>query len=230
MHNIRYNIIGDIHGRKCWKELIKENCTNIFVGDYLDPYESMPYEELIQNFRKIIAYKQAHPETILLYGNHDLHYLTDADKSSRFDNMHALQNRQFFQETKSLFHGIAYAINNDVLITHAGVTKEWYEKEFGEYNGEPISEVAEDINNLWLHNKREFTFRTNAIYLSDAYGESPTHSPIWIRPWVLAEHNLFAGTPIKQIFGHTQIDDITIIDDNLICVDCLGAIVKSLTI
>ena len=31
-HN--YNIIGDIHGRKGWKELVKDNCINIFVGDY----------------------------------------------------------------------------------------------------------------------------------------------------------------------------------------------------
>lgn len=225
--NTHYNIIGDIHGRTCWKELVQDDCINIFAGDYLDPYEDMPYDDMMQNFREIIAYKQAHPETVLLYGNHDLHYISDADKSSRYDRSHAAQNRQFFEDTKPLFHGIAYAINNDVLVTHAGVTKEWYEKEFGEYHGEPLSDIAEDINDLWWHNKREFTFLTNASSPYDIYGESPTHSPVWIRPWILAEHNLFAGTPIKQVFGHTQIDDITTVSDNLICIDCLGTKVKS---
>lgn len=134
---------------------------------------------------------------------------------------------QMFIDAQPLFHGVAYAINNKVLVTHAGISREWYEKEFGEYRGEPISEVAENINDLWLHNKREFAFLTNASSLYDIYGESPTHSPIWIRPWLLAEHNLFAGTSIKQVFGHTQIDDITPIDDNLVCVDCLGTVVKS---
>ena len=32
-----YNIIGDIHGRTCWKELVQDDFVNIFVGDYLDP-------------------------------------------------------------------------------------------------------------------------------------------------------------------------------------------------
>ena len=224
-HN--YNIIGDIHGRKGWKELVKDNCINICVGDYLDPYEWMSYEDLLQNFRDIIAYKQAHPETVLLYGNHDMHYICDIERSSRYDWSHVVQNKQLFEDAKPLFHGIAYAINDEVLVTHAGVTKEWYEKNFGEYHGEPLSEVAEKINNLWQHNIQEFAFTTNATSYSDTYGESPTHSPVWIRPWVLAEHNLFAGTSIKQVFGHTQMEDITTVSDNLICIDCLGTKVKS---
>lgn len=221
-----YNIIGDIHGRKCWKELVQDDCVNVFVGDYFDPYEKIPYEQLMQNFRDIIAYKESHPKTVLLYGNHDLHYLSDADRSSRYDALHAEQNKQFFLEHQHLFTGIAFAFGK-YLVTHAGVTKEWYEKEFGEYHGKRPFLVAKDINELWQHNKLEFSFRANVTLPLDLYGESSTHSPAWIRPWVLAEHNLFTGTPYKQIFGHTQIDDITTIDDNLICVDCLGTTQKS---
>lgn len=222
-----YNIIGDIHGRTSWKELVKDDCTNIFVGDYFDPYDEIPYDELMRNFRDILAYKASHPQTVLLYGNHDLHYITTKDRSSRYDKQHAEQIAQIFESTKSQFAGVAFAIRDVALVTHAGVSKEWYEKEFGEYSGEKPSVIADDINDLWLHNKVEFTFDTNASHIFDRSGESPTHSPLWIRPWTLADHNLFAGTPYKQIFGHTQVDNTIIIDDSLICVDCLGTITKS---
>ena len=226
--NPQYNIIGDIHGRTCWKELVKDDCINIFVGDYLDPYEDMPYEDLIHNFVDIIAYKQAHPRTtVLLYGNHDLPYLSSCDTNNRYDALHAEQNRMFFRETAHLFAGVAYAIGDKALVTHAGVSKEWYEKEFGTYEGAKPSEVAEDINSLWAHNKNEFSFQANASSMADSMGESATHSPLWIRPWTLADHNLFTGTPYLQIFGHTQMDDIINIDDHLVCVDCLGSVVKS---
>ena len=224
---IRYNIIGDIHGRTCWKELVKDDCVNIFVGDYLDPYEQVPYEALIRNFVDIIAYKMRHPQTVLLYGNHDLPYLSSSDRNNRYDALHAEQNKQIFNETAHLFAGVAYAIGDKALVTHAGVSKEWYEKEFGPYEGAKPAEVAEDINSLWAHNKNEFSFRANADSAYDLSGESATHSPLWIRPWTLAEHNLFAGTPYKQIFGHTQVDDIIQVDDQLVCVDCLGSVVKS---
>lgn len=43
--NNYYNIIGDIHGRTCWKDLVREDCVNIFVGDYFDPYDGIQFEE-----------------------------------------------------------------------------------------------------------------------------------------------------------------------------------------
>lgn len=220
-----YNIIGDIHGRTSWKRLVQNDYINIFVGDYFDPYDVIPHEELLQNFFEILLYKKQHPETILLYGNHDLHYLIDCERASRFDRQHAATYRQVFAESKDLFHGVAYAIGGHTLATHAGVTKEWYEKEFGDYSGASVEEVAEDINDLWKHNKLEFSFDLSTIF--DFDGESPTQSPLWIRPWSLQEHNLFANTPYKQVFGHTQVEDITPLANQLTCVDCLGTIAKS---
>ena len=224
------NIIGDIHGRTCWKDLVREDSVNVFVGDYFDPYEDIPHEQLLQNFADIMAFKQQHPETVLLYGNHDMHYLIDGEEASRYDHLHANEYRQALEGAKELFHGVAYAIGGHTLVTHAGVSKPWYEKEFGAYHGESPEEVADEINSLWEHNKLEFSFNVNTTESFDFCGESPTHSPLWIRPWALAYHNLFAGTPYKQIFGHTQIDKVTTIDGNLTCVDCLGTAAESLTI
>lgn len=222
-----YNIIGDIHGRTCWKELVQEDCVNIFVGDYFDPYDDIAFDDLMQNFADIIAFKTQHPETVLLYGNHDMHYLSSSDRSSRYDYLHAAEIRQAFATNRHLFRGAAYAISDTILVTHAGVTREWYEKEFGTYNREKPSFVAAMINDLWANNKGEFSFAANVTIPDDIYGYSPTHSPMWIRPEALAYHNLFAGTPYKQIFGHSQTDDITPIGNDLVCVDCLGTTVKS---
>ena len=216
------NIIGDIHGLDCWKQLVCEDATNIFVGDYFDSKDGKSQEQSIANFEDLVAYKQTHPETVLLYGNHDLNYLLDKDYKSRFSHPERREiYRQLFAETESLFYGVAYAIDDKTLVSHAGVTKEWYEKYIGLYHGENPLVVAQQINELWQTNKTAFTFSANVSIPRDVYGESPTHSPLWIRSWILPNHNLFADTDIMQIIGHTPKDDITFVSDRIICVDCL---------
>ena len=217
----RYNHIGDSHARTCWKSLVREDCINIFVGDYFDPYDYVSPAEQLYNFQEILAFKRERPDTILEYGNHDLHYLITDEHYSRYDAKFAPLYRQTLVESQSLFNGVAYPIGEIALVTHAGVTKEWYEKYFGCYHSEPLSEVAQRINELWSANKQAFSFGANVTEWRDHSGTSPTHSPLWIRPWILKDHNLFAGTDIKQIFGHTQTGGGVVIDGNLICVDCL---------
>ncbi len=217
-----YNIIGDIHGRTCWKNLVREDSINIFVGDYFDPYEYIPQAERMANFQEIIDFKQQHPETVLLYGNHDLHYLIADEHYSRYEPRYANEYWRAFIQTKTLFHGIAFPIEDKALVTHAGVTKEWYDKYFRAYQSESLTEVAEKINRLWEEDKKSFTFNANATEWNDFYGISPTHSPLWVRPDTLVKHNLFAGTDIKQIIGHSQTGAGVTKDHNVICVDCLG--------
>jgi len=219
--NNTYNIIGDIHARTCWKNVVREDCINIFVGDYFDPYEYISPEEQMLIFREILSFKRQHPETVLLYGNHDLQYIVD-ERYSRYDSQHALDYKRLFTESQSLFHGIAYSIGNKALVSHAGVTKEWYEKYFGAYQAESLVDVAEKVNRLWEQNKQAFTFEANATEWGDCFGTSPTHSPLWIRDLVLVKHNLFAFTPVKQIVGHTQTGAGVTFDHNIINVDCLG--------
>ena len=72
-----YNIIGDIHGQDSWKRLVDEDCINIFVGDYFDPYQDFTVEELERNFMEIVEYKRKHRKnTVLLYGNHVQSYVS----------------------------------------------------------------------------------------------------------------------------------------------------------
>lgn len=223
-----YNIIGDIHGQDYWKDIIREDCVNIFVGDYFDSKHGRTVEEVVANFRDIIDFRIKHPETILLYGNHDLNYILDLDYRSRFSRKDYREiYSRLLHDTDELFYGVAYAIDDKTLVSHAGVTKEWYKKYLGVYNGENAHIVAKQINNLWQCDKNAFTFSANAYIVSDKWGESSTHSPLWIRSWILPHHNLFADTDITQIIGHTPHDDITQVAEHIVCVDCLHKRAKS---
>lgn len=224
------NLIGDIHGQDSWQQLVRDDAVNVFLGDYFDSKHGHSHDQVVANFRHIIDYKSQHPQTILLYGNHDLNYLLDTDYRSRFSQPgHRNEYLQLFTETEHLFHGVAFAVG-DCFISHAGVTKEWYSKYFDAYNNEPPFVIADRINRLWEANKYAFSFSTNATLPSDHWGESPTHSPLWIRAWVLPEHNLFEGTRVHQIIGHTPHDDITPINDHITCIDCLHVRPRALTI
>ena len=126
---MKYNIIGDIHGRTSWKELVIEDCINIFVGDYFSPYHSeYTFNKCMQNFREIIEFKKQRPETVLLIGNHDAdHWQWNHDRyqCSRHDFNHDDEIAQEFEKNKDLFQ-IAYSAGNQYLISHAGVSMIWY--------------------------------------------------------------------------------------------------------
>ena len=217
-----YNIIGDDHGMPEWKSLVKDDYINVFVGDFFDPYTyAIPYENCVANFKEIMDFKKSHPETIILYGNHELHYLFYGEieeRYSRFDENHASDIQQLLQDTIPFFNGIAYSINNQYLVTHAGVSRYWYHQYFGSYDGQTPDEVATQINNLWELTYRPFLVRENKRF--DLVAEGPTQSPLWIRPWILENYNLFEGSPYKQIFGHTICRQIKE-NNGLICIDCL---------
>jgi predicted MPP superfamily phosphohydrolase len=88
-------ILVDVHSSPFWKTAVAQNpgCRCIFLGDYLDPYETVTQDKLLQNLQEIIQFKKDNPDNvILLLGNHDLHYFTaDRELSSRFDFLIAEQ-------------------------------------------------------------------------------------------------------------------------------------------
>lgn len=125
-----YNLIGDIHGRSSWKEIIREDSINIFVGDYFDPYldyDDISFEDCKNNFLEIIEFKKKHPETILLIGNHDNAYWHIPGDNSRYYHKYQPKIYNLFKDNKDLFQ-LAYSIDNKVLVTHAGVSYIWYER------------------------------------------------------------------------------------------------------
>ena len=234
-----YNIIGDIHGRTCWKYLVQEEAINVFVGDYFSPYHEISWEEQKQNFLDIINYKTTHPQTILLIGNHDEdHWHLMRSGCCRHDYEHDDEIRQMFEEFADYFQ-VAYSIENKVLVTHAGVSYVWYDRyknrvsSTQDINSNDPDKIANVINNLWKEGIYEaFDFAPNATG-DDHYGNSQTHGPMWIRTKALEASNIFSSTSYVQVFGHTISSEIHLLggDRNLlIMVDCLERKADSLII
>ena len=224
-------VIGDIHGRKNWKDLIDKSAVNVFVGDYFDPYEDINFEELKQNFLDIMRSKIQYPENVvLLYGNHDYHYIhTLHGESSRYDAYNAPLIKDLFEAYKHLFYGIAYAPDEKHIITHAGITLDWVQLYLPTVDeNTTLKKLEMLINNLWEVNPEAFSFANNCAFY-DFYGTTPTQSPIWIRPETLEKHALNVNKDWVQIVGHTQFNHILEYgnNNNLVFVDVLGHTTKA---
>ena len=126
-------IIPDVHGRPFWRypAVTYREARFIFLGDYLDPYpaDHIKDADAFQRLQDIVAFKKSNPDrAILLWGNHDLHYLYDSIiKGSRYDEAHAERNKEFFKENQDLFQ-MAYEeiiCGRRYLYTHAGIGRQW---------------------------------------------------------------------------------------------------------
>ena len=60
--------IGDIHGLDIWREIVERHrdCQFVFLGDYLDPFNYIPRQKLIDNLNSIINFKRSKPEDVVL--------------------------------------------------------------------------------------------------------------------------------------------------------------------
>lgn len=138
-------VIGDIHGLDYWKIIVEQHpdAQFVFLGDYLDPREYVPRKSLLRNLCEIMDLKQRRPEdVVLLLGNHDLHYFcTDIVVASRFDFSIGEKASLLFLSNMELFQ-YAYQEGN-YLFTHAGISHEWFVKDF---QGDVNLSIAEQLN------------------------------------------------------------------------------------
>lgn len=68
-------VLGDIHGRTIWKDIISKENPNrvIFLGDYVSTHEGITSKIQISNLLEILEYKENNPDkVILLRGNHKI--------------------------------------------------------------------------------------------------------------------------------------------------------------
>ena len=213
-------VIPDTHARDFWKEaknLIDNYDKAIFLGDYVDPYPyefNLSYEELtkkvINDFKEIIEFAKAYPEkVILLDGNHLLHYVDTKYRCYRFDKLIHPIIKRLYDKNHELFHH-SYQID-DVLFTHAGVSKEWMDfvckNKHIEYKNNP----SHIINSCDL----------DYLMMCGRYrgGRDEYSGPEW-----LDVHEFFDLTPLPgfyQIFGHTQCVNLNqpLALENFACVD-----------
>lgn len=238
MEEIKYIIIPDVHGRDFWREAVKTyidtDAVFIFLGDYLDPY---PYEEIdneYQGLLDIIEYKKMYPERfILLLGNHDLHYLTQSGRGSRWDRTASERNKKTFLDNINLFQIVYTDTVNDkkFLFSHAGILKDWIYVNHDKFNIEVPDENADykindwtelpDFNELFrCESTRDKFFASIGDISFHRGGYSQWGSIVWADVHEhLAAHERIPG--VIQIFGHTQQEKDPINYDNTIyCLDC----------
>lgn len=136
-------VIGDIHGRKFWRQAIVNNIKFvdkiIFLGDYLDPYsqeirdnpdsmECSSFDDVGSLFcmlNDIISLKKNEPgKYILLTGNHTDSYIwSKFAAATRTDYDNWKKYHKFFSQNLEYFNLVW--IENDVIFSHAGITENW---------------------------------------------------------------------------------------------------------
>lgn len=206
-------VLGDIHGRTVWKDIVDKEQPNqvIFLGDYVSTHENISDKEQVENLKEILRFKDEHPETILLRGNHDLQHLGYywAECSGYFPRV-AMEMSHLKDEFLAKTQWI-HVIGN-IVFSHAGISKVWLEDNFL---------TLDDINMLGPTELFGFTSSNP----SDRFGDSPEQPPTWIRPMALMDVMIPDYT---QVVGHTPVEhcfnvkDEKEIPNNLWLCDALG--------
>lgn len=143
---MKINVIPDLHGMDVWKELVYEQADlYIFLGDYCDSF-TIKNEDIVNNLLDIIEFKKQNlDKVVLLYGNHEFHYLYLGDhlyscSGIRPEIMHTLHD--ILRTNKDLFQN-AFQYEKHIF-THAGIQDNWFRRK---YKGNVNKNIAEQLNN-----------------------------------------------------------------------------------
>lgn len=240
-------VIGDLHGKNVWKTfgdigiLLNSKVTKpkydyyIFLGDYVDAFNSYinTNQKIRDNLLDLIDFKKSYPDNvILLWGNHELHYVLETPwhpngiyrcsgyrPEAHFD-LYEIFNRNF-----NLFQ-LAFQYKK-YLFTHAGVHSGWYQysfvpqfKELSIY----LDKIEIDYNKDTLADKLNTSFihRMDAIFDIGHRrgGRNKVGGPLWLdkelgsRKYIDNYHQIAGHTSAKRIqhFNKNKNTSITYID------------------
>lgn len=157
---MKIGVIPDLHSKQVWKKFIKDNPHIekwVMLGDYCDDYPPTSDKQIYDNLVEIIEFKKTNPDkVILLWGNHEAHYLHDDFGCSGFRASMKASLQNLLKDNQKLFQ-YAYQIKN-YLFTHAGLTTHYIEylKKHGvELTGpnyaDQINQIAQTHNFKLLH-------------------------------------------------------------------------------
>ena len=215
-------IVPDVHGRDFWKETVKGHpeAFIIFLGDYLDPYpsEGFSMDDALRGLNEIIALKKSNPDrVVLLWGNHDLHYLYPEIMGTRYDLDRGPEIAKILYRNQDLFQ---ICVEGDAggkrfLFSHAGICCGWLETYFPDIDCGDIT--PDKINALVLREDFEKAFAAVSLFRG---GDELVGSPVWADVCEhLVELNRLPGN-VVQVFGHTKMTEPLNIDGKIYCLDC----------
>lgn len=199
---MRIIILGDIHGRTWWKDILDKEQYDlvVFLGDYVSTHQDISSEAQIENLKNILDFKEANPDkVILLRGNHDLDHLGYwwSECSGHFRDvgewLSQEENRvRFLKDTQWIY---LYKPSN-LLFSHAGISKTWIKI---------AGCLIQNINKL--EPSELFGFCAGEDNPYDCYGDSIYQPCVWIRPSSLIS-DIYSGKKYTQIVGHTTFNSI----------------------
>jgi predicted phosphodiesterase len=208
-------IIGDVHGRDQWKQIVaqeKDADRFVFLGDYFDSFDISAVEQM-HNFKEIVEFKQTiGEEVIMLIGNHDYHYFPEMGDSSTsgYQTRMAPSIKQLVDENRKHLQ-VAHRIGKFVF-SHAGISSEWLDDTITDWTEE---NMVDKINELFKYTPLSLDYRSFKMFSAtewagaSGYGNETYQGPMWIRPKALMEANKKTlRKKIIQVVGHTHQNEI----------------------
>ena len=189
---------------RIWWILCEDFDEFYFLGDYFDNYEETPAVSQIRNFLEIVRWARSDSRVKLCLGNHDFHYLQGIEtweKYSGFQNYNYIDIQEALENSMDMIK-IVYVTDDNIIISHAGVTKTF------------LSDCK--LNHPLEINNKFISYRMSLMFVGyNCYGDDPKNGPLWVRPKSLL---LDKVNGYKQIVGHTHQEkintesDVTFID------------------
>lgn len=201
-------VIGDLHGRTQWKFITANEDYDkvVFLGDYFDSHENVTHADQIKNFEDLLTFKSDSPDkVVMLYGNHDHSYYC-GERCSGYNPEYADKISEVLKEADQLSYLQAVYVQDDIIMSHAGVSKYW------------LQNIAclESPTDITLEDLSIFNF--NYVTGVDYYGDTVSQSPIWIRTKSLVSNPLEG---YRQIVGHTPYLKPIVFNDVIYCNDLM---------
>lgn len=188
-------VIGDIHGKKEIVEFFLNNFNQedlIFVGDILDSFDRSVEDQI----ESLLMIKES--DATLLMGNHELSYVNRLYRCSGWN----FNTESHIVHIADWIMGLPkYTWVGDVLVSHAGLTLEWFEED------PTIEQVREFLEEMPEIDMFQIPYSRGGYY------------PIGGILWEDFRHH----TPIPgliQVMGHTRGQDIRQKGTSF-CIDCL---------
>ena len=201
-------VIPDIHLKpymfRIAEELIEKGCAEqaVCLMDIPDDWDKeYNIESYVETFDVAIAFAKKYPNTLWVYGNHDLSYIWN-ERESGFSAMAAWTVQEKLLELKRTLpkgNEIKYIhMIDNVLFCHGGVM-DYFVKTM----------LPSDI----YHNTDQTIDFINGLHHDSMWNDI---SPIWCRPQY-STGKMYKSDEILQIVGHTPVEKISRIGNVISC-------------
>lgn len=205
-------VISDVHAQIFWKKFAakkKEKDRLVFLGDYFDNRGQGPWaNDETENFLEICDFARKNPDTVMLIGNHDWHYLPwDSEGCSGRNNMDLPIFRKALTDNLDLLNMVFVDRSGTVplVYSHGGVCLDFMNL--------AKAEKPEDLNSVWRENPEIFNWQPLGPNgeISRLDGDNTWQSPLWTRVYSLYRDSI---PGYNQVVGHTPVTEIRWLNGN----------------